>query len=355
MRSTQVGVEPRIDDVAQVLRSEDCGGNIARSKVGSCDVLVTGGSGRLGSLIVDALVAKGLRVRVFARRQPQNGGQANVEYSLGELGDPASVERAVRGASAVVHAGAAMSGDASSMRSSTVLGTSNVLDSMIRHGVRRLVHISSLSVIDWAGNDDGEPVTEDTKDEPQAERRGLYTQTKLEAERLVRAASARVQAVILRPGQIWGGGILPLLTDAVCRRIGPFNLVLGDGQLTLPLVHVDDVVQAVLKSLERNIPSGTVIQLVNPAVYTQNDVMEIWGVGGITVRLPRSLVLTMGWLSEQLLVAFGRQSPFSVYRLRSALARLEFRSEKAQEMLGWEPHGNETELMQRERRMAADS
>jgi len=114
---------------------------------------------------------------------------------------------ALAGAAAVVHAGAAMSGDADRNRGSTIVGTQNVLAAAQRHGCKRLVHISSLSVVDWAGNDRGGPMTEDIGDEPHAELRGVYTQSKLEAERLVRAAAAsrKVDAVILRPGQIWGG------------------------------------------------------------------------------------------------------------------------------------------------------
>jgi nucleoside-diphosphate-sugar epimerase len=243
-----------------------------------------------------------------------------------------------------VHAGAVMQGEWERFVGGTIVGTGNLLESMDRHGAGRLVHISSLSVVDWAGSDRGAAVDENTADEPRPMLRGGYTRSKLEAERLVRAAAGagRVQAVILRPGQIFGGPA-PLLTAAVCRRAGPFNVVLGDGRLRLPLVHIDDVVAAIESALNADIPSGTVIQLVDPSRHTQNDVISRYASDRPTLRIPRTLVFGLGWLSERMLGLLGRQSPFSVYRLRSALPRLEFASDRARQLLGWQPHGCEVE------------
>ena len=71
----------------------------------------------------------------------------------------------------------------------TVVGTQNVIDACRRHDVRQLVHISSMSVVDWAGAAGGGPVDETTPLEPRPEERGAYTRAKLEAERLVSAAA----------------------------------------------------------------------------------------------------------------------------------------------------------------------
>jgi predicted dehydrogenase/nucleoside-diphosphate-sugar epimerase len=304
----------------------------------SCDVLVTGGAGKLGSAVVTTLLANGKNVRVLARRAPRGPLLPNLQYVVGDLGDPEVVDRAMRGARSVVHAGAAMAGDWDKFLGGTIVGTRNVLESMERHGVRRLVHVSSLSVLDWAGSDNRSPIDERAEYEPRSELRGYYTQSKLEAERLVRAAAeiGQIHAVILRPGQIFGRA-QPVLTPAVAHRAGGLNLVLGDGQLRLPLVHVDDVVTAIMLSLDADVVSGTVLQLVDPGRFTQNDVLRICRPRGPVVRLPRLVVFALGWLSEKLLGLMGRQSPLSVYRLRSALARLEFDSTAAQEALGWRP------------------
>jgi len=135
------------------------------------------------------------------------------------------------------------------------------------------------------------------------------------------------------------------MTAAVARRAGPINLMLGNGQLRLPLVHVDDVVRAVLESIPAAVPSGTIVQLVSPSRFTQNDVMKVCKPGSLTLRLPRALVFGLGWLSERMLGWVGRASPFSVYRLRSALARVHFESDRAQRLLGWTVQVDEKQEM----------
>jgi nucleoside-diphosphate-sugar epimerase len=304
----------------------------------SCDVLVTGGAGKLGSATVDALLARGKRVRVLARRPPSRPLPKGLEYIVGDLGDPNDVDRAMRGAASVVHAGAAMAGDWSRFYGATVVGTQNALAAAERFGVRRFVHVSSLSVVDWAGSDGRSGVDESAPYEPSAELRGPYTRAKLESERLVVAAAqaSKIHAVILRPGQIFGPR-QPVLTAAVCRKVGPINLVLGNGRLQLPLVYVDDVVAAIVKALEIQVDNGTVVQLVDPARLTQNEVLRICNPGRATIRLPRWFVFALGRLSEVALGLLGRQSPFGVYRLRSGLASIDFSSDAAQRVLGWKP------------------
>ncbi|HET9987443.1 MAG TPA: NAD-dependent epimerase/dehydratase family protein, partial [Kofleriaceae bacterium] len=280
-------------------------------------VLVTGAAGSLGSAIVRRLLADGHSVRGFVRRMPEQP-QPNVEYVVGDLGDASAVDRAVAGAATVIHAGATMKGSWAEHELGTVTGTDNVIRACRQHGVKQLVHISSLSVVDWAGSD-GHAVTEAAKLEPRAEERGAYTRAKLAAEKLVAAAAAAgLPCVILRPGQIFGGGI-PLINGAVARKAGGRWLVLGDGTLELPLVFIDDVVDAILQAIAKQLTHGEVIQIVDPDRLTQQHVLELAGHGKKIVRVPRSVVFALGKLSQ---LPFGKRSPIAVYRLKSALARL---------------------------------
>jgi predicted dehydrogenase/nucleoside-diphosphate-sugar epimerase len=274
----------------------------------SADVLVTGASGALGGRLLERL-AQGRRVRAFVRRIPADL-PAGVDVALGDLGDPDAVDRAVCGARTVVHVGAAMKGGWEEHERATVRGTRNVVEACRRHGVRKLVHISSMSVSDWAGGDRG-VLSESSPYEPRPLDRGHYTRAKLEAEKIVLAAVGEraLPAVILRPGQIFGGR-LPLLTPAVARRLGARWLVLGDGRLRLPLVYIDDVVDAIVAALEGPLERGEVIQLVDPNGLTQNEALAVALPGGAkVVRLPRALVVAAGKLSEPILGALGRRSP----------------------------------------------
>jgi predicted dehydrogenase/nucleoside-diphosphate-sugar epimerase len=298
--------------------------------------LVTGASGSLGRAVVKRLRDSGHRVRVFVRRIPERQ-QEGVEYVIGNLGDPVAVERAVKGAKTVIHCGAAMKGGWLEHKAGTVVGTQNVIDACTKHGTKQLVHISSMSVVDWAGLTGAVAVTENARLEPRPDERGAYTRAKLEAERLVvQAASAGLPCVVLRPGQIFGGGI-PLINGAVARNAGGRWLVLGDGKLELPLVYIDDVVDAIINAVDKRLTSGQVIQIIDPEHVTQLDVLGLAGGGKPILRVPRPLVFALGKLSEFPLAAIGRQSPVALYRLESALSRLHYNSNRAEALLDWKP------------------
>lgn len=298
--------------------------------------LVTGASGSLGKATVKRLRAEGHRVRVFQRRIPERP-EEGIEYCFGNLGDPVAVDRAVKGAEIVIHCGAAMKGGWPEHKGGTVVGTQNVIDACKKHGVKQLVHISSMSVIDWAGSAGNGPVSEAANLEPRPDERGAYTRAKLEAEQLVAAAATQgLPVVILRPGQIFGGGI-PLINGAVARNAGGRWLVLGDGKLELPLVYIDDVVDAILCSIAKRLTRGEVLQIIDPEHLTQEDVLGLAGGTRSIVRVPRPVVFALGKLSELPLGALGRPSPIAVYRLKSALARLHYQSDRAAKILDWHP------------------
>ena len=298
--------------------------------------VVTGASGSLGRAVVQRLVADGHKVRAFVRRMPERR-EANVEYAFGNLGDPDAVGRAIAGAATVIHCGAATSGSWAEHEGATVVGTSNVIAACKKHQVKQLVHISSMSVVDRAGSAGNGAVTEDTNLEPRAAERGAYTRAKLAAEQAVSdAAQAGLPTVILRPGQIFGGGI-PLINGAVARNAGGRWLVLGDGKLELPLVYIDDVVDAITSAAAKKLTKGEVIQIIDPDHLTQAEVLNLAGGAKKIVRVPRPLVFALGKLSELPLGVLGRQSPVAGYRLKSALAQLRYESTRATTLLGWKP------------------
>jgi len=193
-------------------------------------------------------------------------------------------------------------------------------------------------VVDWASDAGEGIISEDRELEPFPLRRGHYTRAKLEAERLVSqyAAQQQLPAVILRPGQFFGGRI-PLLTAAIARRRGKRWIVLGDGNNPLPLVYIDDVVDAIMRAAQGGLHNGEIIQLVDSQVLTQNQVLRMCLPDDASiVRLPSALIFALGATSELMLGALRRQSPVSRYRLRSALSRRRFISKNAA-LLGWAP------------------
>lgn len=306
-------------------------------------VLVTGAGGFIGRHLVKRLLAEGQCVRLFVRREPDAEvlDDPRVEIVLGDLGDPDAVKRAVLGTDLVYHLGAAVRGTGADFQCGTITGTRNVVDSMLMQGTKKLVYLSSLGVLHAVvGNN--RRVAENWPLEPHPEHRGIYTQAKLEAERIVcRAVAERqLRAVILRPGLVFGPGGT-LLTAAVAQRLKKRLVILGNGQIPLPLVYIEDLVDAVRLAAERDVFDGSIFHLVDPEGISQNELVEQY-VEATRERLkvqhlPRPVVYGLALGVSALAALLRRPAPLSIYRVRSALARITFDCRAAEERLGWRP------------------
>lgn len=304
-------------------------------------VLVTGASGFIGRHLVRRLLTENQRIRILVRREPPVEwiNDPRIEVVLGDLGDPAAVDRAVEGTELVYHVGAAMSGSQHDFERGTVAGTRHIVESVLRYHVSKLVYVSSLSVLHAAVARRAVPIKEDWPLEPCSQARGFYTQSKLDAERIVCQAVAEygLRAVILRPGQVFGTGA-PLMTPAVARQLGKRLVVLGDGKLVLPLVYVEDVVDALLLAASTQRWDGTIFHIVDTAAVTQNElVRRMAGPQQKITHLPLPLVYTLILGVELLGKVLKRSVPLSRYRLRSALAPVFFDCTAAHDVLGWIP------------------
>ncbi len=306
-------------------------------------VLVTGATGFIGKHLVHRLRQSGQRLRVLVRRLTHPWqDDPGVEIVLGDLGDPEAVDRAVAGVSLVYHLGAGIRGTADDCYRGTVAGTQNVVDSVLKHRVPKLVYVSSLSVLHAAAAGRQQCVDEEWPLEPHPDKRGVYTKTKLEAERIVcRAVAQRgLPAVILRPGQVFGPGG-PILTPSVAQRTRRRLIILGNGKVALPLVYVDDLVDALMQAPERDVFNGSVFHVVDATTLTQNELVEEYLHSTREplkiLRLPRLLVYTLALGVQTLAKLLRRAAPLSIYRVRSALGGSIFDCRAAQEHLGWQP------------------
>jgi predicted dehydrogenase/nucleoside-diphosphate-sugar epimerase len=305
--------------------------------------LVTGASGFLGKRLLTRLLEQlpaGERLRIFVRRDPPASikNDPRIEVVLGDLGDAAAMDRAVAGTTLIYHVGGAMSGSPADFERGCTAGTRNLLASMKKHGLPKLVYISSLSVMHWAAAKAGVPVREDFPLEQRADRRGAYTQNKLAAELLVREAVQNdgVPAVILRPGQIIGIGT-EMVPPSVGRRAGKRIVILGHGRQILPMVYVEDVVDAILRAKERNVWSGEIFMLVDAATMTQEQLARFAEPQAPIVRVPRFIVNLLAVGVEMLGAILHRPVPLSRYRVASSLSPITFDCTAARQVLGWSP------------------
>jgi nucleoside-diphosphate-sugar epimerase len=314
----------------------------AQERPAPARILVTGGSGFLGSALVRRLRERGERPRVLLRRPAAPGSAVEgLDAVYGSLGEPDAVERAVAGVEVVYHVGAAMKGGVNDFEAGTVWGTKNIVDSCLKYGVQRLVYVSSIGLLDHAGHPDGVPVTEGSPVEPHTELRGIYSKVKLEAERIVLNAirDHGLQAVIIRPGQIFGPGAEQVTPNGVIRLAGQW-IVAGSGKRPLPLIYVEDVVDGLIAAETAPEAPGKIIHLIDPSPITQNQYLE-WcqpALGKTPVRrTPVALLMFAGWMCEVLARAIKRSLPLSRYRVRSLKPLFPSDVSRAREVLNWTP------------------
>jgi nucleoside-diphosphate-sugar epimerase len=172
-------------------------------------VLVTGGTGYVGSHSIRALTAAGHGVRVLARSPERIAatldslGVDGIEAAVGDVTDPASVERALDGCDAVLHAASVFSMDprkAEEMNRVNVRGTETVLSTAHRLGLDPIVHVSSEVALLPAAH--GEMLTADSRVQRPA---GTYSQTKAGSELVARRFQAQGAPVVsIMPAAIWG-------------------------------------------------------------------------------------------------------------------------------------------------------
>ena len=175
-------------------------------------VLVTGGTGFLGSYIIKNLVEKGHPVRAIRRSAnlpfwiPASVFE-KVEWVEGDVLDVISLDDAMQGVNAVVHAAAVVSFSKRGRRkmySINVEGTSNVVNMAIQNSIDRFIHISSIAAIGRTTSE--ELVTEDKKWE-ENKNNTHYAISKHHAEMHVwRGFSEGLEGVVMNPSTILGFG-----------------------------------------------------------------------------------------------------------------------------------------------------
>lgn len=313
------------------------------------DCLVTGAGGFLGGALLRRLVEDGARVRAGVRRMPDVpvGG---VDYVVGDLGDPEYVDVLVAGTRTVFHVGAAMKGSTADFQRGTVVATQLVIDACLKHNVGRLVYVSSLSVLDHAGRHAGR-VTESWPLEPHAELRGAYTQTKLKAEQMVLAATRErgLPACVIRPGVIFGPGVKPSSPAGSFAMFGRW-IVVGNGSHPLPLVYVDDVVDALLLGASRPGMEGVLANLVDPCQTSQREFVRLAQTAYPAIKavyVPKWVLMGASIGVELLGRILKRGVPLSRYRIRSIRPLANFDQTNARELLGWVPRVGVAEGLRR--------
>lgn len=302
---------------------------------------MTGATGFIGMHVVERLIKDGEDVRVLARDplRAESLVEMGAKAYFGDITDAAAVAQAVAGCDVVVHAAGHVQdfGERETFRRVNVDGTRNVLDAVAAHRVPRLLHVSTIGVY-------GTTLFERrvTEDDPPGRMPHPYTETKVEAEALVRKRMTGngLAATIVRPGNIYGPGnwsILYTLARALQKdAVRLVNGARGRGAF----LFVEDCAEGMLRAARADRAVGATYNLVNEEPATWRDVLD--GVARIIGRPPerREVPLWQAriaawWLERR--AKGGRRPPVTRFTVEVLGHDAQVSGARARKELGFEP------------------
>lgn len=279
---------------------------------------VTGGTGFLGTHLVNALLAGGHDVTCLVRSPAKAEARdwRGVRLVRGDLDDAAALRDGCAGADVIFHlAGRIAARDPGEFMAVNRDGTANVLDAAAARPPRRFVFVSSLGA---AGPTvPGQPIDETRPPRPVT----LYGQSKLAGELLVRTAS--FPWTIVRPPLVygeWDRAVLPIFRLAM-RGVVP---LFGDGSQELSAIHGADVAQALLAVATSERAAGRVYFAAHPVVTTTRQLALAVGraLGKVPrlIPVPKPVARAVLWTVGSLARLTGRATVLSPERANEFLA-----------------------------------
>jgi nucleoside-diphosphate-sugar epimerase len=283
-------------------------------------VAVTGGTGFVGSHLVETLCSAGVDTRVLARdlKSPRWISEAPVHWVEGSLEDSDALERLVADAGTVLHlAGVVRAHSAAEFNAGNQRGTAHLTRAVRKAAPSaRVVHVSSLAAAGPSTDPDG--VAPDVEPGPISD----YGRSKLAAELEIRGLGDDVWWTIVRPPAIYG----PRDTDVFeFFRMASRGLVaLPAGERWVTVAWVGDVVRSILAAAVTAQPYG-LFHLGEPHPMRLGKLVAVLaeqgGVRARVVRVPQALVTSVGAAGSLFHLLTRRTSALTLDKTRELLAR----------------------------------
>ena len=215
-------------------------------------ILVTGGTGFVGTAIVHALRARAVDVRVLARRPERAASMQSlgVELARGDLTEPDTLGPALEGCTHVLNLVAILKGRPADFERVMTRGTADLLAAAGPAGITRFVQMSALGTSEATS------------------RVVPYYAAKWAIEQEVKASG--LEYVLVRPSFVFGrGGALPTFVKQV--KLSPVVTVIGPGTQRIQPVWLEDVAQFFATVVDDPRAPGRTWELGGPDVVTWNE------------------------------------------------------------------------------------
>jgi len=305
-------------------------------------VLITGGTGFIGSRLALACMERGDDVRIFGQTNTP-AEQANKQYLeakgaqfvYGSMTERSKLDEITKNIDTVFHLAAAQheaNVPDQHFRDVNISGTRNLLESCLDKGIHRFVHGSTIGVY---GSLDGR-ITEDSPCVPD----NIYGITKLEGEKVVLQYRDRLPVVVIRICETYGPGDRRLLKLFRGIRKNMFFMI-GRGENLHHLVFIEDLIQGFLLAAEKEEAKGEIFLLADNTPITSNEMAKTiansLGVPPPKLKLPLWPFWTMAILMEKTLQPLGVQPPLHRRRMNFFIKSFSLDNSKAKRLLGFSP------------------
>lgn len=301
-------------------------------------VLITGGTGAVGSNLAAALSSRTIHVRLHHRPTSDLRAVSDIhaDHMTGDIRDRESVLRAVEGCDTVFHAAAMVSHaahDRALVQEINVIGTRNIVEACLAAGVRRLVHVSSVAAIGSPKNE--EPADEETpftwKGPPG------YKLSKYYAEREIAEGIARgLDAVMVNPSVIVGERDIHFHGGQLIRaaRRGLLRFSVPGG---MNIVYAGDVVRGMILAAEKGKAGERYVLCGENLTHTEIFTRTARIVGGPAplATLPLPLLHAAARAVESICTLLGITPWVTADLVANAGSYNWFRCEKAKRELGY--------------------
>jgi 2-alkyl-3-oxoalkanoate reductase len=307
--------------------------------------LVSGATGFLGNHLLVKLREKGFKVKALVRRTSDISGlvHSGVELVEGDILDRPSLRRAMDGQQLVFHTAGKVSdwGFRREFWQANVEGTANVIAACREAGVKRLIHVSSLTVLglprSGAQVDEKTPLADSVRD--------FYTISKIAGEKLVREAQGDggLETVVIRPGVIWGAGDITILPRLVALLRRGRLIFIGRGNNQLGLSHVENLSQGIILAARSPSAAGQIYHLTDGEKITARsafcELAAVLGVPPPRFSLPFPIVYFLAACLERTARLRNAAAPPALtrYGVRLVACDCGYDISKAQDELGYRP------------------
>ena len=305
-------------------------------------VLITGGTGFIGSRLALRCLERGFDVSILGREDASDAEIGNrayladqgVKITLGSVTNRDRMFEITKHMNLVFHLAAAqheMNVPDEIFRSVNVEGTRNMLDSSLAAGVEKFIHGSTIGVYDRSVTsvvDEATPLRPDN----------IYGITKAEGEDVVKSYFDKIPCTIIRISETYGPGDRRLLKLFRAINNGIFFMI-GNGKNVHQLIYVDDLVDGMLLAATTPDAIGETLVLAGAEQLTSNDMAEAVAaaVGGQQKkwRAPLWPFLLLATVLETTLRPLGIQPPLHRRRMDFFTKSFRISTTKAENVIGF--------------------